>query len=116
MSESTHVKIPHCWKSHVVAHYILSQILRSQMQTVWIYDSQLHGFQRVLSCKILLTKITIGGDLHSLVERCLFLCAKYDRVFLRGWSVVVDFLVIITPIVRVCNCSMFCCTLLYVHS
>ena len=21
-----------------------------------------------------------------------------------------------TPIVRVCNCSMFCCTLLYVHS
>ena len=23
---------------------------------------------------------------------------------------------IVTPIVRVCNCSMFCCTLLYVHS
>ena len=22
----------------------------------------------------------------------------------------------VTPIVRVCNCSMFCCTLLYVHS
>ena len=21
-----------------------------------------------------------------------------------------------TPIVRVCNCSVFCCTLLYVHS
>ena len=31
-------------------------------------------------------------------------------------SVVVDFLFIVTPIVRVCNCSMFCCTLLYVHS
>ena len=30
--------------------------------------------------------------------------------------VVVDFLFIVTPIVRVCNCSMFCCTLLYVHS
>ena len=26
------------------------------------------------------------------------------------------FLFIVTPIVRVCNCSMFCCTLLYVHS
>ena len=23
---------------------------------------------------------------------------------------------IVTPIVRVCNCSMFCCMLLYVHS
>ena len=30
--------------------------------------------------------------------------------------VVVDFLFIVTPIVRVCNCSMFCCTLLYAHS
>ena len=25
-------------------------------------------------------------------------------------------LFIVTPIVGVCNCSMFCCTLLYVHS
>ena len=32
-----------------------------------------------------------------------------------GGSVVVDFLFIVTPIVGVCNCSMFCCTLLYVH-
>ena len=31
-------------------------------------------------------------------------------------SVVVDFLFIVTPIVGVCNCSTFCCTLLYVHS
>ena len=30
--------------------------------------------------------------------------------------VVVDFLFIVTPIVVVCNFSMFCCTLLYVHS
>ena len=29
---------------------------------------------------------------------------------------VVGFLFIVTPIVGVCNCSMFCCTLLYVHS
>ena len=35
---------------------------------------------------------------------------------LGGCSVVVDFLFIVTPIVGVCNCSMFCCTLLYVHS
>ena len=31
-------------------------------------------------------------------------------------SVVVDFLLIVTPTVGVCNCSMFCCTLFYVHS
>ena len=29
---------------------------------------------------------------------------------------VVDFLFIVTSIDRVCDCSMFCCTLLYVHS
>ena len=33
-----------------------------------------------------------------------------------GSVVVVDFLFIVTPIVGVCNCSMFCFTLLYVHS
>ena len=37
----------------------------------------------------------------------------YER---GGGSVVVDFLFIVTLIVGVCNCSMFCCTLLYVHS
>ena len=36
--------------------------------------------------------------------------------FYGGGSVVVDLLFIVTPIVGVCNCSMFCCTLLYVHS
>ena len=30
--------------------------------------------------------------------------------------IVVDFLFIVTPISGVCNCSMFCFTLLYVHS
>ena len=34
----------------------------------------------------------------------------------RCGSVVVDFLFIVTPIVGVCNCSMFCCTLLCVRS
>ena len=31
-------------------------------------------------------------------------------------SVVVVFLFIVTPIVGVCSCSVFCCALLYVHS
>ena len=35
--------------------------------------------------------------------------------FWGGGSVVVDLLFIVTPIVGVCDCSMLCCTLLYVH-
>ena len=31
-------------------------------------------------------------------------------------SVLVDSLLIVTPIVGFCNCSLFCCALLYVHS
>ena len=41
---------------------------------------------------------------------CLFEGCDYVVV------VVVDSLFIVAPIVKVCNCSMFCCTLLYVHS
>ena len=36
--------------------------------------------------------------------------------FLGGGSVLADLLFIVTPIVGVCNCSMSCCTLLYVNS
>ena len=34
----------------------------------------------------------------------------------KSFIYLVDFLFIVTPIVGVCNCSMYCCTLLYVHS
>ena len=34
----------------------------------------------------------------------------------RSGAVVMLFLFIVTLIVGVCNCSMFCCTSLYVHS
>ena len=43
-------------------------------------------------------------------------CIIKTNQYLGGGSVVVDFLLIVTPIVGVCNCSMFCCMLLYVHS
>ena len=36
--------------------------------------------------------------------------------FLSGGSVVVDSLLIVTPILGFCYCSMFCCALLCVHS
>ena len=35
---------------------------------------------------------------------------------MRNFRIVVDFLFVVTPIVGVCDCSMFCCMLLYVHS
>ena len=38
----------------------------------------------------------------------------FGNVAVRSKEVVLLFFV--TPIVGVCNCSMFCCTLLYVHS
>ena len=46
------------------------------------------------------------------------MCTIFSAFLLRpvSVSVVVDFLFIVTPIVGVCYCSMFCCTLLYVHS
>ena len=37
-------------------------------------------------------------------------------LFQGGGSAVVDLLFVVTPIVGVCNCSMFCCRLLYVHT
>ena len=35
---------------------------------------------------------------------------------LRLWFCFVDLLLIVTPIVGFCNCSIFCCALIYVHS
>ena len=46
----------------------------------------------------------------------LFSCKEEKNYQKDGGSVVVDCLFIVTPIVGVCNCSMFCCMLLYVHS
>ena len=37
-------------------------------------------------------------------------------VYTTTGSIVVDILLIVTPIVGVCGCSMYCCALLYVHS
>ena len=59
---------------------------------------------------------------HSIVQfyktmKCNCLCSKTSNCNVkRAGSVVVDVLFIVTPIVGVCYCSMFCCTLLYVHS
>ena len=47
-----------------------------------------------------------------------FACLQHlDMIKLGlGFVLLMLTLFIVTPIVGVCNCSMFCCTLLYVHS
>ena len=72
--------------------------------------------------------LKVNGRLKFLYRQCNFLeelrksiClaliqCHIDHACSSWYSVVVDFLFIVTPIVGVCNCSMFCCTLLYVHS
>ena len=65
-----------------------------------------------LSLKVSLTAVfmkSLWADLIWNWASCL------SRLYLSN-SVVVDFLSIVIPIVGVCNCSMFCCMLLYVHS
>ena len=44
----------------------------------------------------------------------MHLSSPVAKAAVRSKAVVLLF--IVTPIVGVCNCSMFCCTLLYVHS
>ena len=39
-----------------------------------------------------------------------------NNLIKRDLSVIVDLLLIVTPIVGFCNCSIFCCALLNVHS
>ena len=45
-----------------------------------------------------------------------YLAFGFSGMGLGGGSVAVDFLFIVTPIVGVYNCSMFCCTLFCVRS
>ena len=43
LSESTHVKMPHCWKSHVTANIFLQMFLYSCSQNPWHCASLLSG-------------------------------------------------------------------------
>ena len=54
----------------------------------------------------------------SLVYKVFNHTFNLNAMFKGAGSVVIkcNLLFIVTPIVGVCNCSLFCCTLLYVHS
>ena len=43
---------------------------------------------------------------------CIYICIMLILLIVFK----INFFFIVTPIVGVCNCSVFCCTLLYVHS
>ena len=55
---------------------------------------------------------------------CLIIKPSITQIYMLCYSFMIIVLVaycqigrfIVTPIVGVCNCSLFCCTLLYVHS
>ena len=42
-------------------------------------------------------------------------CKQTVESLIRHGPVFVESLLIVTPIVGLCNCSMFCCALLYIH-
>ena len=47
-SESTHVKMPHCWKSHAMAHIIC--LIVWEFSLIWSYNVCLqHTFLQVIS-------------------------------------------------------------------
>ena len=83
-----------------------------------------HAFVDCLSCAF---QRRNNKEADQTALMCRVVCAfvvhmQQSQVFFHAvksgftGSVVVDFLFIVTPIVGVCNCSMFCCTLLYVYS
>ena len=72
---------------------------------------------RIVPTNQFLTKCNIvGSALYEFCNMEIETVSYLHNAQQFGGSVVVDFLFIVTPIVGVCNCSMFCYTLLYVHS
>ena len=49
LSESTHVKMPHCWKSHATAHLLPSKFI---MFSYPLEDFLLDFFNKVMICSI----------------------------------------------------------------
>ena len=54
--------------------------------------------------------------LHTASNHDTNMNALHQKLSEGGGSVVVGSLLIVTPIVVLCNCSMFCCVLLFLHS
>ena len=87
-------------------------------QSKFLHDDTLHyldGLHASLTFLVLQQQQNLGRRFGT---SKMYLSPRWLRLLsvLSVHTVVVDFLFIVTPIVGVCNCSMFCCTLLYVHS
>ena len=57
------------------------------------------------------------GSAHECTKRHIKNSKRHlSPQWLRGWFCCIDSLLIVTPTMGFCKCSMFCCALLYVHS
>ena len=81
---------------------------------IYIYIQYKHRLSRLYNTHNKMN-ICLYGITSSMVYKIVHTKNKKKNLVVSGGSVVVDFLFIVTPIVGVCNCSMFCCTLLYVQ-
>ena len=81
------------------------------------YQTKIKEFvtERVLSQKRLLYWCDLFHVLYSAEMEMKSLSERFPFGKNRNRSFRKDFLFIVTPIVGVCNCSMFCCTSLFVH-
>ena len=102
--------------------WIWYSFIKQIVQAKWTYVYFMSGEAKTKTCR--------ESDIH-VVAYCgyMYVLLYYvSRVLHASWTFlvlqqqqnlgrrfVVDFL-FVTPIVGVCNCFMFCCTLLYVHS
>ena len=101
-------------------HYLVSFLV---FQPSWrgreswlLYSQCLSGVLWLLVITVMWMDCVISWSYsHTFCTHLLHTMVKAGKLTYSG-SVVVDFLCIVAPIVGVCNYSMFCCTLLYVHS
>ena len=88
LSESTLVKMPHCWKSHVTAHISCrSRVWAFALTANGLKDGWIHSVNIVYTCRSFNRRISKTLS-HSL-SKCFFLCASrvrgYKTSFMLNW-------------------------------
>ena len=74
-SESTHVKIPHCWKSHVTAH------LMSQMVQYHLSDKYINIY---IVSEFMLVHYNQRATVDNIIRRTSPQKSDLDAYFLKG--------------------------------
>ena len=60
-SESTLVKMPHCWESHVAAQMLFTYLFYEKNNAICLQNSNLSSKQSVVRC------VTVGDDVNGCV-------------------------------------------------